>query len=108
METTTRPTRTLTPEENAAIEEMYRRKAAHKSPQGYVTLAAPVPYGSTDDKGPWGPNPAKIIPAGATMKIVMVSRFGDCGLCDNLSAEYGYDVRLGWDDAAMFNIRLTR
>lgn len=102
-----RPTRKTTPEEDAAIEEMYRRKSRFESPQGYITLVAPIPYGSTDDQGPWGPNPLRIIPAGTSMKIVMVSRFDDCGLSDDLAAEWGYDVRLGWDDAAMSHIRLT-
>ncbi len=103
-----RPIRKPSAEEVTAIEEMYRRKAKHEPPNGYVTLTAPVPFGSTDDKGPWGPNPRKIIPAGTVMKIVMVSRFDDCGLSDDLDADYGYDVRLSWDDAAMSNIRLAK
>lgn len=31
---------------------------------------------------------------GELVKVVMVSRFGDCGLTKNLQAEYGYDVRV--------------
>ena len=103
-----RPTRKLTAEETAVVEELYRRKNRHGSCHGYITTAAPVPMGSKDGKGPWGGNPARIIPAGQTLKIVMVSRFGDAGLTDNLEADYGYEVRLDWEDAAMKDIRLTR
>ncbi len=98
-----RPTRTLTPAEEAHIKWMYEHKGERKL--GFITTTAPVPMGSTDDKGPWGPNPRKIIPAGRTLRIVMVSRFGDCGLTDDLKAQYGYDVRLSWEDAAMMDIR---
>ncbi len=102
-----RPTRELTKEEEAAIETMYQRKEAFEPPNGYVTTTAPIPMGSNDEMGPWGENPNRIIPAGATLKIVMVSRMGDAGLIDKLDIERGYEVRLSWDDAAMSNIRLT-
>lgn len=36
-------------------------------------------------------------PAGTTVKIVMVSRFGDVGITDDLSAEYGYHARVKLD-----------
>jgi hypothetical protein len=62
--------------------------------------------GGDGNGGPWN-NPDRIIPVGQTLKIVMVSRFGDAGLTDNLKADYGYSVRLDWEDAAMTNIRLT-
>lgn len=32
--------------------------------------------------------------AGQTVKVVMVSRFGDCGITDRLDAEHGYDARV--------------
>ena len=102
-----RPTRKLTKEEESVVEELYRRKNRFEPYCGYVTTTIPVPMRSTDgsDNGPW---PKKIIPAGQTLKIVMVSRFGDCGLTDNLNADYGYGVRIDWEDAAMSNIRLTQ
>jgi len=34
------------------------------------------------------------IPAGSTVKLVMVSRFGDVGVTEDLTAENGYGVRL--------------
>ncbi len=33
-------------------------------------------------------------PSGTIAKVVMVSRFGDCGLTRRLRAESGYDIRL--------------
>jgi hypothetical protein len=34
------------------------------------------------------------VPAGSTVKLVMVSRFGDVGVTEDLTAENGYGVRL--------------
>lgn len=34
-------------------------------------------------------------PAGTKVKIVMVSRFGDVGITDDLTAEFGYLARVG-------------
>jgi hypothetical protein len=45
------------------------------------------------------------IPAGATLKIVLISRLGDFGLTDDLTAEYGYRIRLPWDSPAITNLR---
>mgnify|MGYP003704718659 CR=1 FL=1 len=46
-------------------------------------------------------------PAGTTLKIVMVSRFGDCGLTDDLNAEFGYHVRIDLDSPGIRNLRWT-
>lgn len=35
-----------------------------------------------------------IMPAGSMVKVVMVSRFGDCGITLDLKAENGYDARV--------------
>ncbi len=72
----------------------------------YVTTTEPVPMGSKDHKGPWNGNPDRIIPTGTTIKVVMMSGMGDCGLTDDLSATHGYAVRLDVDDAAITNWRL--
>jgi hypothetical protein len=34
------------------------------------------------------------VSAGATVKLVMVSRFGDVGVTEDLTAENGYGIRL--------------
>jgi hypothetical protein len=101
-----RPTRQLTHREEKLIDGMYADKM--RPCLGYVTIVSPVPMGrSHPDKSPWEA-PAKIIQPRATLRIVMISRFGDFGLTDDLDAELGYDVRLNFDDAAMTDIRLTR
>ena len=41
---------------------------------------------------------AGTLPKGTLVKIVMVSRFGDVGITDNLQAECGYKVRVDLDD----------
>jgi hypothetical protein len=38
------------------------------------------------------------LPAGSVLKCVMVSRFGDCGLTNDLGAESGYILRLYPED----------
>lgn len=103
-----RAKRELTQSEAEVIDELYRRKQRYEVTNGYVTTTEPIPMGSKDDKGPWGGNPDRVIPPGSTIKIVMVSRMGDCGLTDDLTAETGYHVRLDWNDAAMSDIRLTK
>lgn len=40
--------------------------------------------------------------AGTRVKIVMVSRFGDVGITDDLTAENGYDARVMLDDLCDF------
>lgn len=35
-----------------------------------------------------------LLPKGSLVKVVMVSRFGDCGITDNLTAENGYIARV--------------
>lgn len=41
-----------------------------------------------------------LIPKGTTVKIVMVSRFGDVGITDDLAREFGYRARVSFDDLA--------
>jgi hypothetical protein len=38
------------------------------------------------------------VPAGQTVKLVMVSRLGDVGLTEDLTAENGYGIRLQLND----------
>ena len=47
------------------------------------------------------------VPAGATLKIVMISRLGDVGLTDDLAAKYDYHIRIPWDSLIITNLRLT-
>lgn len=102
----TRPTRVLLAREEEIIKRFYVEKL--RMAPVFCTTTVPVPMGSKDDKGPWGGNPDRMIPEGTTLRIVMASRFGDCGLTDKLDHSFGYEVRLDWEDAAMTDIRLTR
>jgi hypothetical protein len=43
---------------------------------------------------------------GSTLRVTMVSRFGDCGLSEKLD-QHVYGIRLCWDDNAISDIRLT-
>lgn len=49
----------------------------------------------TDGEPVMKPHPIK---AGTTVKIVMVSRFGDVGITDKLEDEVGYMARVSLDD----------
>ncbi len=86
-----------TPEEIAIIEELYHPQGRI---QAYATVTQPVVlhkwngshYPTTEA------NMTRVdVPAGTTLKIVMVSRFGDCGLTDDLNAENGYSLRVDLD-----------
>ena len=97
-----------TQEEIAVIEELYRRKDEFKRTHAYVTVTQPVVLRKWN--GQHHPSlEANItnvpISAGTTLKIVMVSRFGDCGLTDDLNAENGYSLRVDFDSDVISNIR---
>lgn len=44
------------------------------------------------------------LPAGAHVKIVMVSRFGDVGITDDLDAEHGYHSRIDLEMMEPLNV----
>jgi len=89
------------------VEELYRRKADgfDKPTHAYVTLTREIT--KSDDAVSMGERIGKkqVFPAGTTLKIVMVSRFGDCGVNDNLDAENGYFTRFAFDDPTIVDIR---
>lgn len=97
-----------TKEEIAIIDELYRRKGEYKPTHAYVTITQPVVlrkwngshYPSVEANMTSVP-----VPAGTTLKIVMVSRFGDCGLTDDLDADTGYSLRVDLDSEVLSNIR---
>lgn len=82
--------RVLSESEKSVIETLYQRKANFEPIRGYVTTVAPV------ETKEWNGNhfptveanmKTVIIPPGQTMQIVMVSRFGDCGLTADLKTD---------------------
>ncbi len=50
----------------------------------------------------------RTVKAGTTVKIVMVSRFGDFGITDDLSRVNGYQCRVGADSGMLVNCRAER
>jgi hypothetical protein len=61
-------------------------------------------------QGHWNdvPEPVMVkrtVPKGTTVRIVMVSRFGDIGITDHLEKEYGYECRV--DPDRLENYRKT-
>jgi hypothetical protein len=113
--------REITAAEQVVLEEMYRRKGYVSTcfvngtmpekdkilpTHAYVTAVKPIRMSVWQGHGK---NPKFVdhdVPAGTVLKIVMVSRFGDFGLTDNLSADNGYQVRLPLDSADVTNIRM--
>ncbi len=65
-------------------------------PFHFVTLKKPVTLYIW--KGHRKPEETRVVPAGKTVRIVMVSRLGDVGITDNLSAETGYHARITFDE----------
>lgn len=101
-----RPKRKLTKEEDNLRAELWGKKLRHQDTHAFVTTTEPLPLRRWNGNHPYDENTTtSTVPAGATLKIVMVSRMGDVGLTDDLTANNGYCLRLDWEDAAMTNIR---
>ena len=100
-----------TPEEIEIIRQLYRLKADFGRPtNAYVTITRPVTLKKWNGKHYPSVEVNTVteeVPAGTTLKIVIVSRFGDCGLTDDLAAIYGYHARIDLDSPALSNIRWT-
>jgi hypothetical protein len=101
----------MTKEEEAIVNEMYRAKNSfvediekdrpvnleHKT--AYCTTAKPIKLHKWNGTHPVEENETVTdVPVGSTLKIVMVSRMGDCGLTDELDKEHGYGVRVPFDE----------
>lgn len=93
----------MTEPEKAIVRELYKDKLQKRA---YCTAAVPLkfikwngihPYDDNTEIGEW--------PVGTVLKIVMVSRFDDCGLTDDLAAQFGYHCRVSWDSGQIKDIR---
>ena len=97
--------------EKAIVKELYRAKSNHiaciaagkrieiEHKTAYCTAAKDLIFNKWNGHHPVEKNTKDVkIPKGTTLKIVMVSRFGDCGLTDNLKADHGYHLRVDFDD----------
>ena len=87
------------------IADLYRLKASYKNTHAYVTTADYVTLNKWQGHNGQPEYLETIVPPGTTLKIVMVSRFGDCGLTDDLSAENGYHIRLQFDSPLIKDLR---
>ena len=112
--------RKLTAGDETIIEELYRRKylptrlaveGRSANPRellpthAYVTTTEPVVMRRWQGHGN---DPEFIddeVPAGRTLKVVMISRFGDFGLTDDLNAEHGYQARIEFESLAIKDLR---
>jgi len=96
-----------TPEECQLIDTLYRLKREYKPYSAYCTTVEPLTL--LKFTGKWINKEPEQIPTdiqlGTTLKIVMVSRFEDFRLTDNLDAANGYHLRLPWDTTKVANIR---
>jgi len=99
----------MTDAERAIVKQLYQAKAERRSIPAYCTAAQPLTMHRWNGKHPSDENTTiETVPAGTTLRIVMVSRLGDCGLTDDLEAEHGYQTRADWESGLISDIRLTR
>lgn len=65
----------------------------------YMTTKEPMTLNVWNQRRPGEPEYTdKPLPVGTRVKIVMVSRFGDVGITDDLTAENGYHLRVNIDE----------
>lgn len=103
------PLRQLTNHEHEVVRSLYLAKSEYRDTHGYVTTTEPLEMEEWNGKHPVEENTTRhTIPVGSTLKIVMVSRFGDCGLTDKLDAVNGYGLRLQWNSPKITDIRKSR
>lgn len=111
-------TRELTQQDLEVIKGLYDRKhsfikacgmgdkSQHLGPtHAYVTSTVPITMHRWKGHCACPEFIDDIVPAGSTLKIVMISRFQDVGLTDDMSAENGYHVRVPLDSADIKDYR---
>lgn len=93
----------MTATEEIIVRELYADKMGKWA---YCTAAAPLTFRRWNGIHPVEENTTVgVWPAGTVLKIVMVSRFDDCGLTDDLTAQRGYHCRASWDSGQIKDIR---
>ena len=76
-------------------------------PFRFATVKEPTKFRDWDGKRDLHGAPVFVerwVPAGTKVKIVMVSRFGDVGITDDLNAEQGYCARVDLSDLEAMNV----
>lgn len=93
----------MTEAEETIVRALYADKIGKLA---YCTAAVPLMFRKWNQKHPVDENTTVgVWPAGTVLKIVMVSRFDDCGLTDDLAAQRGYHCRVSWDSGDIKDIR---
>lgn len=97
---------------HALYDALWERKLLHQAYAGYAELTRPVlllhwawPRVSGEVQARAIETPCT---AGQTVRIVMVSRFGDMGITDRLDDQYGYAYRTRPEEGLLTNCRLHR
>lgn len=97
------------PQEIQVIDELYRRKEQYKPTNAFVTAFKPMQMSHWNGQHPPEKNTTYTpVNPGDTLRIVMVSRFGDCGLTTDLTATHGYGLRVDFENPAIGDIRWTQ
>lgn len=99
----------MTDADKAVIDEMFKAKARGRMPKAFCVAAKPLVLQKWNQRRPGEPEYTEVpIPAGTPLKIVMVSRFGDVGLTDDLDAVNGYHIRVFPSDDQIKDLRLIK
>jgi hypothetical protein len=99
----------MSPPDHPVIVALWLAKQQGKHLTAYCTSTVPIQFQRWNKRHPVAENITfDTVPAGTTLKIVMVSRLGDVGLTDDLTAEYGYQVRVYPEDGEIVDIRWER
>ena len=91
---------------NEIFNELYRLKSEFKPYAAYCTTVKTLPLQDWNGKHPVEENVTyRDVSPGTVLRIVMVSRFNDFGVTDELDREHGYKLRLGLDTDAVTDFR---
>src|SRR3990167_679178 len=97
----------MTPQE--LFDDLFEKKCQYKRYAGYAETVKDLTFQWFQCR--WEGNEpvmkAEHVPAGTTVRIVMVSRFGDVGLSTRLDKEFGYGIRVEPTGEFLKNCRLT-
>ena len=100
--------RDLAPMELDVVSKLKESKSQYGDIVAYCTTVCPVKLITWNGTLPAADNMQEsIVPAGTTLKIVMVSKFNDFGLTDLLDETHNFKVRVPTDAAILADIRMT-
>lgn len=108
MEPNTYAKRTIPPQEQEVIDALGKSKQQYGDLSAYVTTTQDLELITWNGNLPSIDNMSRqVTPSGTTLKIVMLSKFMDFGLTDDLNATHQYKVRIPCDSVTISDIRRT-